>query len=39
MFAGLDILASSAQTQPRLGWCRTGPALIADLEQMRYSEA
>ncbi len=35
-FAGLDIVASSAQTQERLGWRPTGPGLIADLEQMRY---
>ena len=39
MFAGLDLSASSAQTQERLGWHPTGPGLIADLEQMRYSEA
>jgi nucleoside-diphosphate-sugar epimerase len=37
-FAGLDLLASSAQTRQRLGWQPTGPGLIADLEQMRYSE-
>jgi nucleoside-diphosphate-sugar epimerase len=36
MFAGLDLPASSAQTQERLGWRPTGPGLIADLEQMRY---
>jgi nucleoside-diphosphate-sugar epimerase len=36
MFAGLDMPASSAQTQERLGWHPTGPGLIADLEQMRY---
>jgi nucleoside-diphosphate-sugar epimerase len=36
-FAGLDLLASSAQTRQRLGWQPTGPGLIADLEQMRYS--
>jgi nucleoside-diphosphate-sugar epimerase len=36
MFAGLDMPASSAQTQHRLGWRPTGPGLIADLEQMRY---
>ena len=36
MFAGLDIVASSAQTQERLGWRPVGPGLIADLEQMRY---
>lgn len=37
MFAGLDLTSSSAQTQQRLGWRPTGPGLIADLEQMRYS--
>ena len=36
-FAGGDMPASSAQTQQRLGWHPTGPGLIADLEQMRYS--
>jgi nucleoside-diphosphate-sugar epimerase len=36
-FVGFDIPASSALTQERLGWHPTGPALIADLEQMRYS--
>ena len=35
-FAGVDVPASSAQTQQRLGWHPTGPGLIADLEQMRY---
>ena len=39
MFAGLDIVASSAQTQQRLGWRPKGPGLISDLEQMRYFEA
>jgi nucleoside-diphosphate-sugar epimerase len=39
MFAGLDLSASSAQTQERLGWHPTGPALIEDLNNMRYSEA
>ena len=38
MFAGLDLQASSIQTQERLGWHPTGPGLIADLEQMRYFE-
>jgi nucleoside-diphosphate-sugar epimerase len=38
MFAGLDMPASGAQTQQRLGWRPTGPALIADLERMRYPE-
>jgi nucleoside-diphosphate-sugar epimerase len=36
LFAGLDMPASSAQTQQKLGWRPTGPGLIADLEQMRY---
>jgi nucleoside-diphosphate-sugar epimerase len=35
-FAGLDMPASSALTQERLGWRPTGPGLIADLEAMRY---
>jgi nucleoside-diphosphate-sugar epimerase len=37
MFAGFDMPASSALTRQRLGWQPTGPGLIADLEQMRYS--
>jgi nucleoside-diphosphate-sugar epimerase len=37
-FVGLDMPASSAQTQQRLGWQPTGPGLISDLEQMRYFE-
>ncbi|MFZ1010902.1 MAG: SDR family oxidoreductase [Candidatus Sulfotelmatobacter sp.] len=36
MFADLDMPASSAQTQERLGWRPTGPGLIADLEKMQY---
>ena len=39
MFAGFDMPASSAQTRQRLGWHPTGPGLIADLEQMSWSEA
>ena len=39
LFAGRDLVASSAQTQKRLGWHPTGPGLIADLEGMRYFEA
>jgi nucleoside-diphosphate-sugar epimerase len=35
-FAGLDLPASSAQTQRRLGWHPSGPGLITDLENMRY---
>ena len=38
-FAGLDMPASSALTQERLGWHPTGPGMIADLEQMRYFDA
>lgn len=37
MFSGLDMPASSAITQRRLGWHPTGPGLIADLDNMRYS--
>jgi nucleoside-diphosphate-sugar epimerase len=37
-FAALDISASSAQTREKLGWNPTGPALLADLENMRYSQ-
>jgi len=37
-FAAMDLPASSAQTQKRLGWHPTGPGLIADLEQMRWKE-
>jgi nucleoside-diphosphate-sugar epimerase len=36
-FAGLDLQASSAQTREKLGWNPTGPALLNDLENMRYS--
>lgn len=36
MFAGLDMPASSAWTQERLGWHPTGPTLIADLDEARY---
>jgi nucleoside-diphosphate-sugar epimerase len=37
-FVGLDMPASSALTQERLGWHPTGPGLISDLEAMRYFE-
>ena len=39
MFAGVDMPASSALTQERLGWRPTGPGLISDLDHMRYFEA
>lgn len=35
-FVGLDRLASSAQTQERLGWRPTHPGLLADLDQAHY---
>jgi nucleoside-diphosphate-sugar epimerase len=38
-FAGHDMPASSAQTRKKLGWQPTGPGLIADLEQLRVSDA
>ncbi|CAE6702362.1 hypothetical protein R69746_00752 [Paraburkholderia aspalathi] len=36
MFVGLDMPASSVQTQARLDWHPTGPTLIADLNEARY---
>lgn len=36
-FAGLDMPASSALTQERLGWHPTGPTLLADLEAMKFN--
>ena len=38
-FAGRDPLTSSAQTRAKLGWNPTGPSLLTDLGNMRYSEA
>jgi nucleoside-diphosphate-sugar epimerase len=35
-FAGLDMPASSALTQERLGWHPSGPGLISDLEAMHF---
>jgi nucleoside-diphosphate-sugar epimerase len=37
IFAGLDMPASSAKTRKKLGWEPSGPGLIADLANMRYS--
>jgi nucleoside-diphosphate-sugar epimerase len=37
-FAGRDPLASSAQTRAKLGWNPTGPSLLSDLGNMRYSQ-
>ncbi len=39
MFASFDMPASSAITRQRLAWHPTGPGLVADLEQMRWSKA
>jgi nucleoside-diphosphate-sugar epimerase len=40
MFAGLDMRASSALTQERLGWRPTAqPGMISDLDHARYFEA
>lgn len=36
-FAGRDALISSAQTREKLGWSPTGPDLLTDLRNMRYS--
>ena len=38
-FVGLDMPASSALTQQRLGWNPTGPRLISDLDHMRHLES
>ena len=37
-FAGRDHPASSARTREQLGWNPTGPTLLTDLGNMRYSE-
>ncbi|KIZ33114.1 MULTISPECIES: SDR family oxidoreductase [Rhodopseudomonas] len=39
VFAGLDMPASSALTQQRLGWTPTGIGLIADIGRPNYFEA
>lgn len=36
LFAAMDLPASSALTQQRLGWHPVGPTLLQDLEQMDY---
>ncbi len=36
MFVGMDMPASSALTQARLGWKPLGPSLISDLDQARF---
>jgi nucleoside-diphosphate-sugar epimerase len=37
-FVGRDPLTSSAQTRAKLGWNPSGPSLLTDLGNMRYSE-
>ena len=37
-FAGRDAHISSTQTRAKLGWSPTGPSLLTDLGNMRYSE-
>ena len=37
-FAGRDPLTSSVQTRTKLGWNHTGPSLLTDLGNMRFSE-
>jgi nucleoside-diphosphate-sugar epimerase len=39
LFTGRDALISSAQTREQLGWNPTGPGLLSDLANMRYSQA
>ncbi|HEY0703088.1 MAG TPA: SDR family oxidoreductase [Candidatus Acidoferrales bacterium] len=38
LFAGLDLLTSSAITQKHLGWKPTGPGMIEDLNNMNYAQ-
>ena len=38
-FAGRDAHISSAQTRTKLGWNPTGPDLLTDLGNMRYTQA
>ena len=38
-FAEMDLQGSSAKTQERLGWKPTGPTLLTDLGNMRFSQA
>ncbi len=39
MFAGRNLIVSSAQTREKLGWNPTGPGLITDLDNMQYFPA
>jgi nucleoside-diphosphate-sugar epimerase len=38
-FAGRDARISSAKTRAKLGWNPTGPSLLTDLANMRYTQA
>lgn len=38
-FVGLNLQGSSAQTRKSLGWNPTGPDLLTDLRNMRYTQA
>jgi nucleoside-diphosphate-sugar epimerase len=38
LFAGMDLQGSSAKTRQHLGWNPTGPSLLTDLANMRYSQ-
>jgi nucleoside-diphosphate-sugar epimerase len=38
-FVGTDLAASSAKTREVLGWNPTGPGLLTDLDNMRYSQS
>jgi hypothetical protein len=38
-FTGRDAHVSSAQTRTKLGWNPTGPDLLTDLRNMRYTQA
>lgn len=38
-FAGRDVHTSGAQTRAKLGWNPTGPDLLTDLRNMRYTQA
>ena len=38
-FAGRDSVVSSARTREQLGWNPTGPDLLTDLRNMRYTQA
>jgi len=39
LFASIDVPASSALTQKRLGWQPAHPGLIADLDEGHYFKA